>query len=150
MLGWQALLKPFEWTADRGPPARGEDAREPKTKPVPTATIECMDSPYRTFAPSAPIAASLLGSGRITGKPHLTAVVPTGVARSPPEGLTPGTARENLLLTVFQWLFHESILAVFNPAAALVIYSREAARSLGTIHELLGDPHYHFVYLPRA
>jgi hypothetical protein len=46
MLGWQALLKLFEWTADRCPPARGEDAREPKTKPVPTATFEFMDSPY--------------------------------------------------------------------------------------------------------
>jgi hypothetical protein len=42
-LSWQALLKPFEWAADRCPLARGEDASEPIAKPVPTPTVECMD-----------------------------------------------------------------------------------------------------------
>ena len=46
----QALLEPFEWTADGWPLARGEDASKPMTKPVPTATVEAHGQPYRTFS----------------------------------------------------------------------------------------------------
>ncbi len=37
-LGRQPLLEPFEWTEDGWPIARGEDADEPMTKPVPTSS----------------------------------------------------------------------------------------------------------------
>jgi len=38
-LGRQSLLEPFEWTADGWPIARGEDAAEPMSKPVPVTTV---------------------------------------------------------------------------------------------------------------
>jgi xylan 1,4-beta-xylosidase len=44
-LGRQSLLEPFEWTADGWPLARGEDASEPMSKPIPVTTVNAHGQP---------------------------------------------------------------------------------------------------------